>query len=297
MAKRKIGFYYLFLRTKENGVEVEHPVKDALLDLLAYLQAKPPIERKVDMPNDKFVFMDSSSTSLESDDTLLLSILFKSAKHSYRAPLLNRDTVVARENPKTMSEGEQMKTHCLIKFKEGDAIFFLESGQGMLTCNNITDYLNNSLLTYNSEADDDNKITGNFCCDMIPRDDFREVLDSMNRVTMAEIYVDKEILGGDYLQFSNPSEEMKETVVMSVRAERKKSIKQSVYELVDIWAGNDSKIKRIRVKGKLANDNESVIDTSFIIKREFVDAQQDEDTGEYNSVNMFLQLKLLSRDY
>lgn len=296
MAKRKIGFYYLFLRNKVDGEEIDLSIKENLLDLVSYLQTLSPIERKFDMSNDKFVFMDSF-TIREDNGYPLLEILFKSAKHSYRAPLLDRDTVEARENPKTMSEGEQMKTHCLIKFKEGDAILFLETGQNMLTCNNVTEYLNKSLLLYNSEQDNANSIDGKFCFDMIPRDDFREVLDSMTRVTLAEVYIDKDILGTDYLQFSNPSEEMKEFVVMSVRAERKKNIKAHIYDFVDKLAGNESKIKRIRVKGKLSNDNESIIDTSFIIKREFVEVVQDEDTGEFNSTDMFLQLKYLSRDY
>ncbi len=295
MAKRKIGFYYLFLKNKIDGEEIELAIKEHLLDLFSYLQTLSPIGRKFDMSNDKFVFMDSF-TIREDNGSSLLEILFKSAKHSYRAPLLDRDTVEARENPKTMSEGEQMKTHCLIKFKEGNAIFFLETGQNMLTCNNITEYLNNSLFLYNSEQDN-NRIDGHFCFDMIPRDDFREVLDSMTRVTLAEVYIDKDILGADYLQFSNPSEEMKEFVVMSVRAERKKSIKEHIYDFVDKLAGNEPKIKRIRVKGKLSNDNESIIDTSFIIKREFVEAQQNADTGEFNSTDMFLQLRILSRDY
>lgn len=296
MAKRKIGFYYLFLKDKIDGEEVELSIKENLLNLVSYLQDLSPIERKFDMSNDKFVFMDCF-TSYADDGTSLLEILFKSAKHSYRAPLLDRDTVEARENPKTMSEGEQMKTHCLIKFKEGNAILFLETGQNMLTCNNIAEYLNNSLSLYNSDLENENRIDGKFCFDMIPRDDFREVLDSMTRVTLAEVYIDKDILGADYLRFSNPSEEMKEFVVMSVKAERKKSIKEHIYDFVDNLAGNESKIKRIRVKGKLSNDNESIIDTSFIIKREFVDVQQDEDTGEFNSTDMFLQLKFLSRDY
>lgn len=296
MAKRKIGFYYLFLRNKIDGVEIDLSIKENLLDLVSYLQTLSRIERKFDMSNDKFVFMDSF-TIREDNGYSLLEILFKSAKHSYRAPLLDRDTVEARENPKTMSEGEQMKTHCLIKFKDGNAIFFLETGQNMLTCNNVKEYLNKSLHLYNSEQDNANSIDGKFCFDMIPRDDFREVLDSMTRVTLAEVYIDKDILGADYLQFSNPSEEMKEFVVMSVRAERKKSIKEHIYDFVDKLAGNESKIKRIRVKGKLSNDNESIIDTGFIIKREFVEVVQDEDTGEFNSTDMFLQLKYLSRDY
>ena len=39
----------------------------------------------------------------------------------------------------------------------------------------------------------------------------------------------------------------------------------------------------MRVKGILPNNNESIIDTSFIIKKEYIDAQQNEDTGEINT--------------
>lgn len=61
--------------------------------------------------------------------------------------------------------------------------------------------------------------------------------------------------------------------------------------------GANSEIRRIRVKGKLPNNNEGIIDTGFIIKKEYVDAQQNEDTGEYNTAYMFSQLVSLSRDY
>lgn len=282
----------------EDGNEIELSAKDGVCDLLEYVNGLPLIQRKRDLYNDKFVFLSDYSIIRENDGTYLVQLLFKSAKHSYRAPLLDRNTMESRENPKTMAEGEQMKTHALIKFKDGDALLFLETGLNMLTSANIMEYLNSLKYDYNSQQElEEGMLNGKFVSETIARDDFREVLAEMSRVTLAEVYVDKSILGSEFLNFSNPSEELKEEIVMSLKAEKKKSIKQHVYDVLDKLNGNTSKIKRLRIKGKLPNDTESVIDTNFINKKEFVEAQQNDDTGEYNTQYMFSQLISLSRNY
>lgn len=294
MPKRKISFNYLFLKVGD----LEQPIESALNKVLNYVMAKDKVNRKQDVNNDKFAFLDSFDYDTISQYHTM-QLLFKSAKHSYRAPLLDKNTAEARENPKTMSEGEQMKTHILIKIKDGDAILFLETGNNMLTCLNIINYLNQALLSYNSQFDEDeeNRIEGKFSFDMIARDDFQEVLQSMNRVLCAEVFVDKSVLGSDVLNFSNLSEQVKENVLLTIKAERKKSIKDTLYDIVNKFNGAHSQIRRIRVRGKNMNGNASVIDTDFIVKKEFIEVQQDSDTGEYNSANVFSQLLALSNEY
>lgn len=291
MAKRKIGFYFLFLRRGD----CEFSVQENFTNLLVFLQNKTRVERKQDITSDKIAFLDSS---IMENDGNLIKLLFKSAKHSYRAPLIDKNTVIERDNPKRIDEGEQTKTHALIKFREGDAILLLETGGGMLTGHNIAEYLNKMLAIYNAQFQNDgDKILGGFCFDMIPCDDFREVLQNMSRVSCATIFTDKRILGSDVLNFSDPSEELKEEVVLEIKAERNKSILQHVYDFLDKFTGANSIIRRIRVKGKLPNNNESIIDTSFIIKKEYVDAVQNRDTGEYDSTYMFSQLVELSHNF
>lgn len=292
MPKRKISFNYIFLKEGD----VENPIQEPLCRLLDYLCQLSRIERKQDISSEKFAFIDSYSEEVI-EGCVVRTLLFKSARHSYRAPLLNRNTVVARENPKTMEEGEQMKTHALIKFKDGDAILFLETGNNLLSCQNIIDYLNKSLLLYNSQFSEEEKIMGKFCFDMIARDDFREVLWNMNRVVGAEIFVDKSILGSDMLNYATPTEEMKENIVVSIKAERNKSIAAALYQIVDHFNGAQSQIKRIRVRGKLPNGNDCLIDTGFIVKKEYVEVLQDKDTGEFDSSAMFSQLKALAQGY
>ena len=47
----------------------------------------------------------------------------------------------------------------------------------------------------------------------------------------------------------------------------------------------------------MPNNNESIIDTSFIIKKEYVVVEQNEDTGEFNTSDMFAQLRFLANGF
>lgn len=292
MQKRKIGFNWLHLSKIIESEEVFENVESNLPALLSYICQLPKIQRKYELSTDKFCFIESYSIDT---NTHCVELLFKSAKHSYRAPLLDKNTVEARENPKRIEEGEQIKTHVLLKFKENDAIVFLETGQSLMTMANIVEYLNSFIVPYNSFVNEE--IIGKFTFDMIPRDDFREVLDSMSRVVCAELFINKSLLGSDALNFCNLTEDVQENIVLSLKSKKKTSIKNTLYQVVSSFSGGNSHINRIRIKGKMPNNNDSIIDTSFIIKKEYIEVEQNSDTGEFNSSNMFTQLKFLANDF
>ena len=292
MQKRKISFNWLHLSKKVNGEEVFENVEIFLPAFLEYICRLDRVQRKYDLTRDKFCFIESYSHDAS---THCVELLFKSAKHSYRAPLIDKNTVEERDNPKRIEEGEQVNTHLLLKFLEDDAVVFLETGLNLMTMANIVEYLNNSLVSYNNAYDE--IIEGRFSFDMIPRDDFQEVLDSMTRVVCAEIFVDKTLLGSDALNFSNITENVQENLILTLKSEKKKSIKQTLCQIVRSFNGTQSRINRIRVKGRMPNNNESIIDTSFIIKKEYVVVEQNEDTGEFNTSDMFAQLRFLANGF
>lgn len=289
MAKRKIGFYFIFFKKGD----LELSAWDPIMTVCNYLTTLEKSFRKKDLEGNKFGFI----SEITSEGDGLTSILFKSAKHSYRAPLLDRNTVEERENPKTMDEGEQMKTHIVLKKVDGSPIALIESGNNLMTGKNIIDYLNFGIPIYNSNIEDSEKLDGVFSLEMMPRDDFREVLESMSRVTCANIFIDKNILGSDVLNYTEPSETIQEDVVLQIKANRKKSILDSLYHIVDKYNGNNSNIRRIRVVGRTGNNNETIIDTGFIVKKEFVEVTQNSDTGEFSSVEMFQSIKELSNQF
>jgi len=132
---------------------------------------------------------------------------------------------------------------------------------------------------------------------MIPRDDFREVLDNMRRVMCASVYIEKRVLGNDALNFTEFTDTVQEDIILEVKSKRGESIKDTVYDFLAKLNGGRAFIQKIRVKGLLPNNNESIIDSSFIVKKEYVDAQQNEDTGEINTTYLFSQLLELSNGF
>ena len=160
----------------------------------------------------------------------------------------------------------------------------------------ITEYLNTFISIYNNNHKKEH-IEGHFRFNMIPRDDFREVLENMQRVTFAEVFIDKQILGGDALNFSDRIEHVQEDIAISLKTVKKESIKQTIYDILSKITGGRTDIKRIRVKGKMSDSTESIIDTDFIVKKEYIEAQQSEETGEYNTQYMFSQLELLANKF
>jgi len=279
--KRKVGFFYLSFRRNENDLLIE----EGLRSVVNYITSLSKTRRKHDINSDRFCFIETTNYDEQNN---LLKILFKSANHSYRAPLINRRTVEERDNPKSVEEGERHNTHLVIKFVDGDAIVFLETYQGALKLKQITDYINHFILMYN-ESHIRNQYNFHFGFDIIPRDNFREVLNSMRRVICASVYIEKQHLGSDTLDFSNRINEVQEDIIINVKAKRNMDIASTVDDLFAKFTGGQA-IKKIRVVGKNQNNNETIIDTDFIGKREYVDAQLNEETGEINSMFMFSQL-------
>lgn len=289
MEKRRIGFFNIYCIEGEKTLNVV----ENLAKTLRFIANQTNKLKKKDINDDRICFLDFYDYNEEEG---LIKILFKSARHSYRAPLLNRNTIESRENPKTKDEGEQVKTHLLIKFVEGDAIVFLETGRNILSMKIITEYLNTFISIYNNSHKKEH-IEGYFRFNMIPRDDFNEVLENMQRVTFAEVFIDKQILGGDALNFSDRIEHVQEDIAISLKTIKKESIKQTIYDILLKITGGRTDIKRIRIKGKMSDSSESIIDTDFIVRKEYIEAQQSEETGEYNTQYMFSQLELLANKY
>jgi hypothetical protein len=253
---------------------------------LSFWEVQTNLQRKCDISEDKFAYMASISYN-ESNKIL---ILMKSARHGYRAPLIDKNTIEVRDNPKTMSEGEQMKTHIAVKVSDGAVYLLMESGN-MLTCNDFVKYLNKILYRYNdSRNTEDEKLKGLFHIDMIIRNDFHQALEKMHRVTCANMYIEKRVLGDEMLNFSNRIEVIKDEIELKINAKRGQSVKNTVYDFFHHFNGNNSVIRRIRVRGESETNIGSVIDTNFWGKKDTITVSQNADTGEYDSNEMFSRL-------
>lgn len=277
MAKHKIGYYILCYKLVD---ETEGNLADMLSRVLTYIDSLDRVDRKRnDFTNqDKFAYL--SSFTVENS---VIRILLKSATHSYRAPLIHKDTLNERPNPKQMEEGEQIKTHIVIDTNTGYVT--KDTLLRGVAINAFVTYLNSFL----SGIFEENEIAGTFEYYDVPSDNFRDEIDRMNRVTMAEITTDKQILGSPALGYNDRLEEVQDEISITIKSHRRGSIKDRVLNMI-LPSLNDNRVRRVKIRGKDEFGNDRTLDSLNMLKITFIDIEKDQATGEFDSASMFSEL-------
>lgn len=279
---RKIGFYYLTLTSGNTDVE------KALNETLDNINRLAKVDRNITIKNPKFGFLDSLNTNSQNT---IHKIIFKSASHSFRPPLVHRNTILERESPKTMEEGETQKTHLITKAINGDVILILEKHQAGLSIQQIKYYLNN--YTVSGESD----VPVRFDFETIAKENFLEEIESMSRVISADVYVDKQLLGSEVLNFSERTNTVKHEVIISVKAKNKNNISEFARDVFAKLNGGQNEIQRLRVVGRNSENNVVKINTDFIERQEYVRPRINEVTGEISTDDLFNEMELVLTNF
>ncbi len=282
--KRKIGFYYLTLTLNENDIEIQ----DALNQVLIHINNLNKVDRKKTLTGKKFGLLDNINSNRERTKHKLL---FKSATHSFRPPLIDKTTANERVSPKTINEGEIHKTHITTKTINGDIIIVLEKHLNAMTINQIIDYLN----YYALQLEDENQFT--FSSEIIVKDDFLEEIDDLSRVVCADVYVDKQVLGGDALNFSERINTVQHEVIVSVKAKRSDSIRDFTRDIYAVFNGGKQSVNKIRLIGRNNDNNIVTINTDLIERQEYVMTMINDVTGEIVSSELFIEIDSILRNY
>lgn len=279
---RKIGFYYLTLVS--GGV----PVEIALNRILTHFSTLSKVVRNRTIKNQKFGFLDTVNTNIENTRH---KIIFKSASHSFRPPLVHRETITERESPKSMAEGETQKTHLVTKAINGDVIILLEKHQAGLNMNQIKNYLNYFASSLNAE------IPLKFDYETIAKDNFLEEIDNLTRVVSADVYVDKQLLGSEVLDYSERTNTVKHEVVVSVKAKNRNTISDFARDVYAKLSSGENTIQRLRVVGRNNENNVVKINTDFIERQEFVRPNVNQVTGEIRSNDLFNEMENVLQNF
>lgn len=278
--KRKIGFYYLEF-SKPNNADLE--LKTELNQLFAFLNTRERENNKYDLNIQKFCILDSCTINGD-----IVNLIFESAIHSYRAPLMDRDTVSKRENPKTLKEGEILKTHFVLQYIDGDVLCIGEKFRGGIQIVDAVKYLNYFLSLYETER------LYSFKHTIIAKDNIQEELNKMTRVVATTMYVDKQIIGSDALNYSNRIESLKTDVLISIKSNKNANMFDTARDILGKYLlGQSTQINKLRIEGKNDRGNDIMLDTSFMEKREYVTALLNTDTGEVDSESILSEMAVL----
>lgn len=281
--KRKVGFYYITLASGET-----FELAEAFKRTLQLISQSDKVAKNRDISDSKFGFIDTIKTF---KDSSYYHIIFKSAVHSFRPPLIDSRTVEERESPKRLQEGELNKTHIIAKVVDGDIVMLLEKFLGSININQIVNYLNHFARTFDSE----DRIRFHF--DIIPKDNFLEEVNSLSRVTCAEVYVDKQLIGSESLNYSDRINTVKHDIKIEINAKRNNSIMDAVRDIYAKLNGGEQSISKMRITGKNRDNNQVKIDTNFIEREEYVNPEMNSDTGEVISEEILRELDIITSNF
>lgn len=277
----KVLFYQLYVKQWKKGKRDSSQLEPYLEveETLTKISRLARLKRFYDLNDGKFFFLESFK-SIEDDENIILKGYFKSARNEFRPNLVNKKTGQERRNPKLLVEGDIEKTHFIFKIaKERNEVYLLlEFNYHGITCTNIIEYLTHYQRIFHKN--DATKKYFEILKSMIPGNDFIHGLQLSNRIKMAEVFFDKQLLGGNALNFSNRTISLKQDLKLIATADIGENIKELAADLFNAFNADGSKISRVRVFGNDADNNDIKLDTQSIIKNEWVKVDLNPETGE-----------------
>ena len=292
--KRQIEYHAIVKRIKGQP-KAEPQAFTEICGLLKAIKSQPKKERRYEMKTSKICFLEQLLVEKDSDYTYVCGVL-ESAVYEFRPQLINTRTAVKRDNPKEKMEGEVEKTHfCLRICKKThgkDVILVLEKNANGVNVKQFLNYL--TAFDKKFAAKDDLKLNYYLQNHMLVREDIESVIKNMNRARVAELYLDKKLLGSDALDFSNRYAEAQQSMVLTVKAEKRASIKDTVLDVLRLLGGAQSKVVKMRIWGIDGDDQNVLVDTSYFGKKTEIICEVNSETGEISSTPILNKLKELA---
>lgn len=278
--KRKITFHYLKINNEElNIIDVYNNLVTAIVRL-----GKP--DRKIEQGFHKFYLIDSCENI-----RLKKKIVFKNASYNFRPKLIDNITISERDSPKELGEGERQKTHIITKIVDEEILLIAEKSFYGVNINQIIKYLNH--FTYLLDLDEN----FTFYYETIAKDNFIEEIENLERITYADVIVDKQLLGSEALNFSSRINEVKHEITVTIKAKRENNIENIIRDVYAKLNGGESHINKIRIKGRNLENNEVVINTDFIERQEFIMCDYNQETGEISTPDAFIELNSIIENF
>lgn len=281
---RKIGFYSLKLVRRNDETELLNPL--LLVELMEYINSLGKAGRKRDIAENKFYFLSDMENT--SEDANIQTLVFKHAEHGRRPPLINKDTLDERENPKELPEGESEKVHIALRYFEDEIILLLEEMRSAITIKRLVYYLEELATAFYSSSNE--TLPYKIIYSTLVKDNFLEELSKLRRVSVGYISVSKQLLGSEFFNLSDRIEELKQDVVVEVRAEKNRSATGFIEDIFNKLTSSEQQISKIRVYGIDEENFGVTLDTDIIKKIKFLEFETDLLTGEIDTPTILNQL-------
>lgn len=192
----------------------------------------------------------------------IYKVVFKSCKYNHSPDYMSSLDGSERPTDKLLSEGDKELTHMCFRIDESEAFTIFEERRNGVTIGAVVNYYNRLLKSYIHECCPEIKDDTKLCPSIIPPDDFLTALRKTNRISAAEMFIEKKVIGTGYLDLMDIDANSQEDIVITMKAKPRQSLNQNVFEkaYISLLTGG-TEITRIRIRGKDINQMNVTIDS------------------------------------
>lgn len=254
--KRKLSYFGIDFLSGEN-----HRFDPELFcDFLAYLDALSTQDKLFnDEKTKKAVAIDRMLNETKSG-LHLYKIVFKSCKYNHSPDYMSSRDGSERISDKRLDEGDKELTHMCMRIDGREAYTIFEERRNGVTIGGVISYFNRHLKDFLHAR----RITDDFYlwAGVVPPDDFITALTNATRISAADIYVDKAVLGSGYLNLMELDASSQNDLVMTLKTVPRQSLpKRAMQGLFRRISTEGTVVNRIRLYGKDINGMNTMIDS------------------------------------
>lgn len=190
----------------------------------------------------------------------LYKIIFKSCKYNHSPDYMSSTDGSERPTDKRLDEGDKELTHMCMRIDGNEAYTIFEERRNGVTMGGVIKYFNKLLHTFLSqEGMEDNFY---LWASIIPPDDFLTVLETADRISVAQLFVEKRVLGSGYLGIMDVDANSQNDLLMTLKSKPRQSLpKRALRQAFLSIATEGTEINRIRLYGKDINKMNITIDS------------------------------------
>ena len=166
-----------------------------------------------------------------------------------------------RPTDKRNDEGDKELTHMMMKVTACEAETIFEERRNGVTIGGVIKYFNQKLKEYYSKQNIDSELF--LWAGFIPPDEFLTSLNKSTRISIADIYLTKSVLGSEALDLLGDTDyDCREELVLTMKSKKKESLRkralQGLYEKV---GASGTIVERLRLYGKDIDNMDITLDT------------------------------------
>lgn len=283
--RRKIGYFSIDFEDNE-GRKFDRELLKKLLNYVNNLSG----EKRIIADSKTNKAMDIEKINIyKKEGVEFAKIVFKSCKFNHSPNYMSSVDGSERPTDKKLSEGEKELTHMCMRLDDKEAYTIFEERRVGVGMRHVIRFFNKNL----DKLREKEGIEGNEMISFgyIPSDNFLESIDKSERIVTAELYTDRKVVGSEGLELMEISDEMREDVTITIKAEPRKSLKKEGFKAVfNKLFTSGSKVSRIRLYAKDKNNMDMLIDTYCPKKIKEINVELKED-GTVDTYSIFKRME------